>query len=287
MRAFPYVVNVRCRALLAARCLPCVACIVGGPTDFRLTKFVGPLFPGDDFANVSPEDVHQGNLENCYFCAALALLASTDAGKAAIYDAILPTQYGFVVRFKAFTRNRCGSPQLDDVTVNVNRQFWTDFAAVDDEQPVYANTAVRGDVRSAIWPMVLEKAWAVRVAHELSHHSGAGRRSSNSTRRRNNYGRITASYDMLKPGNAQGFDDVESVVLGIAGWPYGTLDGLPGTGLSDLHVDELWESVRQPSKVAVVGTSLPHKQAHATLGLIGGHLYACLLYTSPSPRDRG
>jgi len=162
-----------------------------------LTSFADkPLYSS---VNVpTKQDIHQGNLGDCYFCCALHLIATFHSK--ALSDAIVETNEAgarsFTVRFYRGQRrhrekgNYVKTEKEDTTSITVNADFycWSRRSRYDDRDPSYMKQVGEGAALDGlppsrrprqphrritpqgrdgcIWPMVLEKAWAVYQSDE-------------------------------------------------------------------------------------------------------------------------
>ena len=110
------------------------------------------LFAGPPGAEISPEDVVQGQLGDCYFVAALAALAATPAGRAQIRQMIHDNGDGtFTVTF------------ANGQKVTVDDDFW-----------VGADGVRYAKVGDDLWAAILEKAYAQRAGDYENIVGGTG-----------------------------------------------------------------------------------------------------------------
>jgi hypothetical protein len=280
-----------------------------GLLNLRLRRFSGKLYVGDDgafsnhgrlrnpsrirFADLtasiaarssafSPDHIHQGCLGNCYFCAALSLLAKI--GRSSLHSCVRELadngdcsvaggERRFEVRFKRTKETRAGVSSRE-YSVVVDDWFWVSRASGPicpcggthnvENTPVYLKTTDR-TAEGEIWPMVLEKAFALFLAR-LNAEEGR---------------ELQPSYELLEPGrNGLGAATAGVVFSAVTGHPFQLVGGVQKRGLTAETVEELWRAV-QNGLSATVGTPHLTEVQQKQLMVYSDHEYAivrCEIY---------
>jgi hypothetical protein len=121
-----------------------------GESKYTTKRFEGPLFVDEPTA----ADVQQGSLANCYFAAAAASVAHTDADR--LKDMITKNPDGsFTVTFQQETYY--GSGRFRDKKVTVDGDLYVSYG----EKPLYGRSmGTKGTDEMEMWFPILEKAYA-------------------------------------------------------------------------------------------------------------------------------
>ncbi len=123
----------------------------------------------EDAHEVSPDDVRQGSLGNCYLMAALAAVAKTDPD--ILKNMVKDNGDGtFTVSFH-LKEGRIGVfSATSTVAITVTDQFPLRGGA-----PAFGKTGDQGPKGPELWVMIIEKAWAV---HQGSYEQSRGSKST-------------------------------------------------------------------------------------------------------------